>query len=76
MPDHCVQSTSVKEQNFDYEVPFNREMTPGNWENNLSTQHKLNNALCPIVKRYDALALGVIENGWGRRIGQRPGHCH
>ena len=48
LPDHCVQADNVKAQNFDYEVIFNPKKTYGSWDMILDTQHKLNNAVCPI----------------------------
>ena len=63
LPNHCVQSTSVKPQNFDYEVIFNSVEKYGEWEKTIRTQTQLDNAVCPIVKRYDAGSLGIVELG-------------
>jgi hypothetical protein len=63
LPNHCIQSVSAKAQNFDYEAIFNPKETHGTWEKSLSTQHQLNIAVCPIVKQYDATALGIVELG-------------
>jgi len=63
LPDHCVKSTQLKEQNFDYEVPFNPKKTYGVWDVDLDTQHKLNMHVCRIVKQHDPVALGIVENG-------------
>ena len=65
LPDHCVQSTSVKAQDFDYEVPFNAKETHGTWKKSISTQAKLDTSVCRIIKGYDADALGVEEREGG-----------
>ena len=63
LPDHCVQSDSVKAQNFDFEVPFNPKKSHGSWDLRLDSQRKLDSAVCRIVKNYDARAKGIVENG-------------
>lgn len=65
LPDHCVSPTNnkVKAKNFDYEVVFNQKQTPGVLVNEFSTQETLNSAICPIAKRYDKNALGIVEYG-------------
>jgi len=61
LPDHCIESVSVKAQNFDYEVTFNAQQTYDSWGSTFSRQYQLNNAVCPINKNYDATALGIEE---------------
>lgn len=63
LPPHCVTSTSIKAQSFDYEVDFNPKETHGTWKKTLNSQYQLNNAVCPISKQYDAEDLGVEELG-------------
>jgi len=63
LPDHCVKSTGVKAQNFDYEVPFNPKKTHGSWDVTFKTQQQLNLKVCSIKKQYDATTLGIVEHG-------------
>lgn len=59
-----MQSTSVKPQNFDFEVLFNSKQTRGGAkERNLVTQKQVNSAVCPIKKQHDAAELGITEFG-------------
>ena len=63
LPDHCIQNTLAKAMNFDYEVIFNQKQTFGTWAHTLDTQQKLDDAVCPIAKDYNAQNLGITEYG-------------
>ena len=63
LPNHCIQSDSVNAMDFDFEVVFNRKQTHGTLNKNIRNQNQLNKVVCPIAKRYDATALGIVENG-------------
>jgi len=63
MPNHCIQSSSVKPQIFDYEVVFNQKNTHGTWVQSFADQGALDGAVCPIHKTFTKAALGMVEFG-------------
>lgn len=70
LPDHCVQSIQIKEQEFDTEVVFNSKKVYGasGWNKSPATQTQLNNAVCRISKNYNAAQLGIVEMGGTNRV--------
>jgi len=65
LPNHCVNSITIKAKNFDYEVNFNSKQSYGEWVQTISMQNQLNNAVCPIRKNFDRASLGLVEHGDG-----------
>merc|ERR1712154_257476 len=66
LPNHCVDTITIKEQNFDYEVVFNKPMDTAVMVNNPSTQADVDKLICPIWTKWERQwekTLKIVEYG-------------
>jgi len=52
LPDHCIKSSSVKPQEFDYQVLFDSDVDTDNLANDFTSQEQMNHEVCDLHKQW------------------------